>query len=198
MLPPRGACASRIAELKLVIRESTLIRGVQHADIEIHGDSRGWFAETFRRTWFPHRDWDEVQINLATSRAGVLRGLHYHFRQIDYWCLVSGRVRVGLYDLRPGSPTLGARESVVLDAATPAGLFIPVGVAHGYLALTDIAISYVVDRYFDGSDEYGVAWDDPDIAIPWGIDKPTLSARDAANPRLQGIPVATRPAYPSR
>jgi len=192
----RGVRASRSAELTLEIRESALIRGVKHVGVEVHGDSRGGFAETFRKTWFPERDWSEVQINLATSRAGVLRGLHYHFRQIDYWWLVSGRVRVGLYDLRCGSPTEGVRETVGLDAAAPAGLFIPAGVAHGYLALTDIAICYLVDRYFDGSDERGVAWNDPEIAMPWGVLAPILSARDASNPRLREIPVEARPGNP--
>jgi dTDP-4-dehydrorhamnose 3,5-epimerase len=69
----------------------------------------------------------------------------------------------------------------------------PPGVAHGYLALTEITICYLVDRYFDGSDEHGVAWDDPEVAIPWGAAAPILSVRDASNPRLREIPLETRP-----
>ena len=63
------------------------------------------------------------------------------------------------------------------------GLYIPPGVAHGFAALTDVTLVYLLDRYFDGSDEYGVAWDDPEIAADWGIMNPVLSARDRANPR---------------
>jgi dTDP-4-dehydrorhamnose 3,5-epimerase len=166
------------------IRESSLIRGVKQVRLEAHEDARGKFVETFRKEWFPERAWGAVQVNQGFSRAGVLRGLHYHLKQIDYWWPTSGRLRVGLYDLRRASPTRGAREVFDLDAVVPVGVFIPVGVAHGYLALSEAVLSYVVDEYFDGKDEYGVAWNDPEIAIDWGITDPVLSPRDASNPRL--------------
>jgi len=175
------------------IHESAHIRGVKHVRLDAHGDPRGRFLETFRKEWFPERDWSTVQVNLATSAGGVLRGLHYHLRQVDYWFPVSGRIRVGLYDLRRGSPTQGGRELFELDAATPTGLYIPIGVAHGYYTLTESILTYLVDTYFDGSDERGVAWDDPDIAMPWEVRDPVLSARDLGNPRLSALSLSDLP-----
>jgi dTDP-4-dehydrorhamnose 3,5-epimerase len=68
------------------------------------------------------------------------------------------------------------------------GLFIPIGVAHGFLALTDAVHTYVVDNYYNGRDENGVAWNDPDINLDWGITGPLISQRDAQNLRLRDIP----------
>jgi dTDP-4-dehydrorhamnose 3,5-epimerase len=176
------------------ILEPTAIRGVTLARLVPHPDDRGRFVETFRRTWFPERAWDEVQSNLSESRAGTLRGLHYHLRQVDYWIPLRGRARAGLVDVRRSSPTRGEQLVVELEAGTPVGLFIPPGVAHGFLALTDLVLTYLVDAYYDGTDELGVAWDDPDLGIPWGTARPTLSPRDAGNPRLRDIPADRLPA----
>ena len=76
-----------------------------------------------------------------------------------------GRIRVGLVDLRRDSPTYGQSEVVELDADEPRGVFIPCGVAHGFYALTDATLTYIVDNYYDNSDELGVAWDDPDLSL---------------------------------
>jgi len=177
------------------IQESSLIRGVKHVRLDTHGDTRGRFTETFRKEWFPERDWGSVQVNLSSSQAGVLRGLHYHFHQVDYWFPVSGQIRAGLFDLRRGSPTEGAWETLVLDAETPAGVFIPVGVAHGYVTLSQSVLAYIVDEYFDGSDELGVAWDDPEIGMPWGTKDPVLSGRDRNNPTWQSLKPEMRPEF---
>ena len=88
-------------------------------------------------------------------------GLHYHLHQADYWYLLRGRARVVLHDLRQGSPTDGATELVDLDGDIDQGLFIPPGVAHGFAALTDLLLWYLVDSYYNDSDELGLAWDDP-------------------------------------
>jgi dTDP-4-dehydrorhamnose 3,5-epimerase len=122
-----------------------------------------------------------------------LRGLHYHHKQVDYWQLLAGKIRVGLADLRPWSPTYRATEIVELDAAQPMGLYIPVGVAHGFYALTDATLLYLVDNYYTGSDELGVAWNDSELSVKWGVDNPILSERDATNPRLADIPPALLP-----
>lgn len=185
----------RRCEADVEIRESALIRGVKHVHWDVHGDDRGRFAEVFRREWFPERTWGEVQVNLSTSRPGILRGLHYHRKQIDYWWPVSGRIRVGLCDLRRGSPTEGARECFDLDASEHRGLYIPVGVGHGYLTLTDVVLAYVVDVYFDGSDEFGVAWNDPGVGMPWNLADPVLSARDRGNPRLADVDPESLPRF---
>ena len=117
-----------------ILTESGLIHGVINVQLQPYGDERGRFTEFFRREWFPQRDWRHVQSNRSDSRAGVLRGLHYHFNQVDYWYVISGRLRVGLADLRRSSPTFRCTETIDLDAAGNRGLFIPVGVAHGFLA----------------------------------------------------------------
>jgi dTDP-4-dehydrorhamnose 3,5-epimerase len=80
-----------------------------------------------------------------------------------------------------------------LHAGDDIGLYIPSGVAHGFLALTQATLIYFVDNYYDGSDEYGVAWDDPDIGVPWGAEEPVVSRRDRENPRLSEIPIRDLP-----
>jgi dTDP-4-dehydrorhamnose 3,5-epimerase len=160
------------------------IDGVGLVPLTAHADDRGALTEIFRRAWAPAAG-EMVQANLSSSREGVLRGLHFHRSQSDYWCVISGRAFVGLYDLRGGSPTLGRRAEIRIDAEQEwVGLFIPPGVAHGFLAETDLALLYVVDREFDGTDEFGVAWNDPDIAIAWPSSEPVLSERDRSNPSL--------------
>lgn len=174
--------------------ESKQIPGVLTVELRPFSDDRGRFTETFRSEWFPQRVWGRIQTNRSDSRAGVLRGLHYHFNQIDYWYVFSGQIRVGLADLRPSSPGYRQTETVVLDAADSRGLYIPVGVAHGFLALTDATLFYIVDNYYDGSDEHGLAWNDPDIAVRWQAkNPPVISGRDAANPFYKDIPADVLP-----
>ncbi len=176
------------------IVESDTIDGVQIAELRAFGDERGRFTEIFRKEWFPQRQWGNVQINRSDSAAGVLRGLHYHFNQVDYWYLLAGTIRIGLVDLRPSSPTHGSAHTIDITAADNTGVFIPIGVAHGFLALTDVTLMYVVDNYYDGADEFGLAWDDPDVAVPWRLDAaPILSSRDTANPLLANISAAALP-----
>lgn len=175
------------------IQESAFIRDVQIVTLQPFVEERGRFMELFRKEWFPQRSWEIIQSNRSDSRAGVLRGLHYHFRQVDYWVVVNGRMRVGLADIRPDSPTCGATQTIEMGEENQLGLFIPIGVAHGFVALTQVTLTYIVDNTYDGADEYGVAWNDPDLALPWGSDTPTVSPRDAANRFLRDIPVAELP-----
>jgi dTDP-4-dehydrorhamnose 3,5-epimerase len=177
-----------------VIRDLTQIAGVKVVDLKSFGDDRGRFLETFRTEWFPERDWAQMQSNRSDSIAGVLRGLHYHFRQVDYWYLLQGRIRVALADLRRSSPTHGASAVLDLDSAMPQGIFIPTGVAHGYYALTDATIVYIVDQFYNGHDEMGVAWDDPELAVPWDVSAPMLSNRDQQNPRWRNLEPTKIPA----
>ena len=175
----------------------TAIAGVETAPLTVYSDERGRFMETFRREWFPEVDWSMIQTNRSDSVAGVLRGLHYHLRQVDYWYVPFGRVRAGLVDLRPSSPTFRNTATVDVGETNNIGLFIPEGVAHGFYALTDCTLMYLVNNYYDGGvDEFGVAWDDPDIRLDWGTPagrSPMLSERDLANPRLRDIPTASLP-----
>ena len=136
-----------------------------------------------------------VQSNLSRTRAGGLRGLHFHRAQADYWCVLEGSAFVALVDLRAGSPTKDATWSETFDAAAGLrGLYVPAGVAHGFLALTDLTMQYLVDRPFTAEDEFGIAWNDPDLAIPWPHDDPVVSERDGSNPPLADV-VQDRPPF---
>jgi dTDP-4-dehydrorhamnose 3,5-epimerase len=158
---------------------------VRLVDLVAHGDERGAFTELYRQAWLPSGAPPIVQSNLSRSKAGVLRGLHFHRRQADYWCVVAGRAFVVLADLRRGSPTFRSVETITFDAGEVLrGLYVPPGVAHGFCALTDLELLYQVDAYFTGEDEHGVAWNDPELAIAWPVEQPILSDRDRANPSL--------------
>jgi dTDP-4-dehydrorhamnose 3,5-epimerase len=98
-----------------------------------------------------------------------------------------------LHDLRQGSPTDGATEVIDLDGDVDQGLFIPPGVAHGFASLTDMLLTYLVDSYYNASDELGLAWDDPAVGADWGVTDPILSARDQANPGRTDIAAGLRP-----
>ena len=170
------------------------IRGVMTVPLQAYGDERGRFMETFRKEWFPQVNWDRLQSNRSDSAAGVLRGLHYHFKQVDYWLAIRGRIRVGLVDLRRSSPTFLQSASFDMGEGKLLGLFIPEGVAHGFAALTDCTLLYIVNNYYDaGADEYGIAWDDPQAAIDWGLAAPALSQRDQNNALIADIPPANHP-----
>lgn len=168
------------------IEHSDLIDGVLLVRLEAHADERGRFLETFRAEWLEGRP-PMVQGNRSDSRRGVLRGLHYHRRQADYWYAPTGRIFVAMHDLRRGSPTSGAGQTLEIGDDAQTGVYIPPGVAHGFQALTDATLTYLVDHYYDGADELGLAWDDPAAAIPWPLADPILSPRDAANPKLDDI-----------
>ncbi len=159
---------------------------------DVHGDQRGRFVETYRRSWFPDGR-EMVQGNRSEKQAGALVGLHFHRYQADYWYLLRGHARVVLHDLRLGSKTDGATEVIVLHEDVDQGVYIPPGVAHGFAALSDTLLTYLVDNYYNPEDELGLAWDDPAVGADWGVSTPTLSARDQNNPRRDAIPDEIRP-----
>lgn len=175
------------------ITSSECIAGVHIVRLRTFEDERGRFSETFRREWFPETDWSRMQSNRSDSVAGVLRGLHYHFKQVDYWYALRGRLRAGLVDLRASSPTYGKTQMIDMGEENNVGLFIPIGVAHGFAALEDCTLIYYVNNYYDSTDEYGVAWDDPQLKLDWGVSQPILSERDLNNPKMADIPANNRP-----
>lgn len=155
------------------------IPGVIERSLEAHTDDRGRFVEIVR-----NREWPAVfvQSNHSSSRAGVLRGIHWHRSQSDLWYLVRGTLQVALVDLRDrGDPVT---TTWTWSAESPSALFIPPGVAHGFLALTDVDLIYWVSAEYDASDEFGLAWDDPALGIDWQMSDPVLSERDRTNQRL--------------
>lgn len=174
------------------VAESEAIAGVWLVEPTAHGDQRGRFMETYRRSWFPQGR-EMVQGNRSDKEAGAVVGLHYHLHQADYWQVVRGRARVVLHDLRTGSPTDGATQLVELDETSCRGVFIPPGVAHGFASLSDLTLTYLVDSYYNPDDELGVAWDDPDIGADWGVHDPVLSERDQKNPRRRDLDPGRQP-----
>lgn len=170
------------------ITESPTIPGVYTVHLKPFADARGRFIEIFRKEWFPQRSWAVVQSNRSESAAGVLRGLHYHHRQVDYWHVIQGKIQAALVDLRRSSPAFGASQMIAMGQDDMLGLFIPIGVAHGFVSLTEATLLYYVDNYYDGADEFGVAWNDPDLGLSWPVATPIVSERDADNPRLRDIP----------
>lgn len=175
--------------------EEVEIDGARLLRLRPSTDLRGSFVEFFRQDWLASSR-PPLQGNLSHSRAGVLRGMHFHRRQWDHWFAAAGTAFVALADLRSGSPTEHRIVTLSLSEATPGALFIPPGVAHGFYAQSDCSMVYLVDAQFDGSDEYGFAWNDPDLTIPWPSHEPILSDRDRANPTLAEV-LLDPPRYPS-
>ena len=176
------------------------IDGVLGVAPVVHVDDRGLFVETWRQEWLGDVP-PMVQGNRADRVAGTVVGLHYHLQQADYWVVVAGRARVVLHDLRAGSPTDGATLEIDLGGDGPEqhrGVYIPPGVAHGFAALTDLTLTYLVDGTYDPSDELGVAWDDPAVGADWGVTRPMLSERDLANRARADLADDFRPVYGER
>ncbi len=169
------------------------IADVQLVEPSWFEDSRGRFCESFRKEWFPQRSWQAMQSNRSESKAGVLRGLHYHFHQVDYWQLLKGTIEVGLVDLRRSSSTYLQTTVIELEGDSGLGIYIPPGVAHGFYCLAPAALLYTVDQYYDGEDEHGVIWNDTELALAWSTTKPLLSGRDQLNPEWQAVPEELRP-----
>ena len=173
------------------IQNSEVIEGVIIVHPDVFDDERGFFVETFRQEWLPKNS-KMIQGNRADRQAHSLVGLHYHLHQADYWYVPYGKSRVVLHDLRTGSPTVSATLCMDLGMNSDGtndhiGLYIPPGVAHGFAALTDMTITYLVDGYYNPSDELGVAWNDPAIDAHWGIENPVLSNRDQNNPLRENL-----------
>ena len=171
------------------IKHSPVIDGVSHVVLEQHFDERGSFMETLRRDWFPEHDF--VQGNLSFSDKGVLRGLHYHLKQHDLWMIPHGLAQVALVDLRASSSSYLQVEQFALSGAN--AVLIPPGVAHGFHAEEPTIMSYQVTGYYDGSDEHGVLWSDPDIEVDWPMADIVLSERDLNNLKWADVPAELRP-----
>lgn len=163
------------------------INGVHLVPLTTHPDNRGSFTEDYRRSWVPGSR-EMVQGNISVSKANVLRGLHFHRAQADWWNFYTGVAVVGLYDLRNSSPTEGKGLTVRIDVDEGfKGLYIPRGVAHGFYAETDLMLHYMVDNYYTGEDEFGITWDDAGMGIEWPSRDPILSDRDRSNPTLADV-----------
>lgn len=191
-------------------RSGSTLPGVQYGTVTRHADDRGAFRELWRADTFGAIDPTDagmapdaaptfVQANLSDSAPGVLRGLHVHRHQLDYWVVNAGRALVALVDVRPMLRDGASRPIVeTRELAADDWVVIPSGVAHGFLALTSLQLLYLVTNAYDGSDELGFAWDDPAAAVPWPPvaqtpdGHPILSERDRSNPSLADLVVRLR------
>ena len=152
-----------------------MIEGLRRFPLERQADERGWFAELARASAVakPIR-----QANVSHSRRGVIRGLHYHERgQDDLFVCLAGMVRVVVLDR-----TSGETFSEDIGDDNPVAIYVPGIHPHGYEALTDALLAYLLTEEYDPADpdEHGIPWDDPRVKHLWSVERPILSARDAA------------------
>jgi dTDP-4-dehydrorhamnose 3,5-epimerase len=179
---------------------STSLPDVWELRPRLFQDARGFFLETYHRKKFVDLGicQEFVQDNHSVSAKGTLRGLHYQLRQPQAkLCRVIEGVALDIaVDIRAGSPTFGKSACVVLSAETRNQVFIPEGFAHGFIALGErVQFLYKCSDFYDPSDEYGIIWNDPDLAISWGSVNPLLSERDSRYPKLSDVPPEFLPKF---
>ncbi len=174
----------------------TRLPGLIAFEPAVHGDERGFFCETYREEWHEQLGLAAgerfVQDNHSRSTRGVLRGMHFQVGE-GVGKLVRcarGRVLDVAVDVRRGSPTYGQWEAVELDEQSMRSVYVPVGFAHGFCVVSDVAdVMYKQTAYYDPSLERGIAWDDADVAIEWPLPAGELviSERDRAAPALREL-----------
>lgn len=167
---------------------------------QILRDERGFFFESYNKAKFAAIGVDDVfvQDNHSKSVRGTLRGLHYQlkFPQSKLCRVVQGRVLDVVVDIRAGSPTFGRYATAELSDENRSEIYIPRGFAHGFAVLSDSAeFLYKCSEFYHPEDERGVAWNDPEIGIDWGIIDPIVSAKDSRHRRLSSIPPEELPRY---
>lgn len=171
----------------------TRIDGLVAVEPTIHGDSRGFLIESFQADRW--RDFgvaaEFIQENHSRStQRGTLRGMHFQTApgQGKLVRCPRGAIFDVAVDLRRGSPTYGEWEGHVLDDERHRQLWVPVGFAHGFQVLSEVAdVTYKLTSLYDPETESEIAWDDPDVAIEWPVDDPFLSERDKAAPWLSEV-----------
>jgi dTDP-4-dehydrorhamnose 3,5-epimerase len=161
---------------------------------KVLGDERGFFVETYRRSIFTDLGIPEemVQDNHSRSRRGIVRGMHFQIG--DGAAKLVRAARGAIYDVvvdvRVGSPTFGQWEGFELTDDNMHMLYCPVGFAHGFCVLSDVAdVIYKQSNYYADETERGIAYNDPEVGIVWplAVDELAPSARDASAPRLSEI-----------
>jgi len=157
---------------------------------DVHGDERGFFIEYFHDERFATMGvkFEVSQLNHSRSQRGVLRGLHYQLQhpQAKLVQVIQGEVLDVVVDIRKGSPTFGQSAAEVLSADNHYQLFVPAGFAHGFCVLSEsVDFLYLCSDIYRPDDEYGIAWNDPALDIPWpqGAEF-ELSLKDKRWPRL--------------
>ena len=171
----------------------TAIPDVVIIEPKVHGDSRGYFVETFRQDKleeFLGYKINFCQDNESKSSKGVLRGLHYQlppYSQTKLVRVIQGRVLDVAVDIRKNSPTFGQHVAVELSSENKKQLLVPRGFAHGFVVLEDDTIfAYKVDNYYSPECDRGIAFDDKNLNIDWILNKEelNLSLKDTKQPKL--------------
>lgn len=170
----------------------TDLPGVLVLEPKVHGDARGYFAETYQAERYGDAGIPAafVQDNVSFSRRGVLRGIHLQWprAQGKLVQVVQGEVFDVAVDLRRDSPTFGRWVGHSLTGSSLRQIWIPPGFGHGFLTVSETALlAYKCTDLYSARDEIAVRWDDPDLAIAWPCKAPLLSAKDAAAPCLAQI-----------
>ncbi|MDD9676426.1 dTDP-4-dehydrorhamnose 3,5-epimerase [Klebsiella grimontii] len=171
----------------------TKIKDVKIIQPKIFGDARGFFLETFEKQRYQEMlgiEFDFVQDNHSRSSKGVLRGLHFQTvnPQGKLVRVVRGEVFDVAVDIRKNSPTFGEWEGVYLSEENKTQFWIPPGLAHGFVVLSEIAdFEYKCTDYYTPVGEGCLIWNDPDLGIEWPILEPLLSEKDKAGKRLKEL-----------
>jgi dTDP-4-dehydrorhamnose 3,5-epimerase len=170
----------------------TPIPGVILVEPDVHRDARGFFLETYRADRYREGGIREsfVQDNHSRSAKDTLRGLHAQVPnpQGKLIRVIEGEIWDVAVDVRRGSPAYGRHFGARLTAEGFEQLYVPPGLAHGFLVLSEVAqVEYKCTRPYDPKAEFSIAWNDPDLAIPWPSKSPLLSERDRTAPRLRDV-----------
>lgn len=176
---------------------ATTIPEVVLIEPAVHGDPRGYFFEFFHAGKFADAGLDLVfvQDNHSLSQRDTLRGLHAQLRQPQGKLLrvLEGSILDVAVDVRVGSPTFARHVAIELSSENRHMLWVPPGFLHGFYVTSDQAqVEYKCTALYDPSDEYAVAWDDPDLAIAWPTTTPLLSDKDRRAPTLASLRAAGR------
>jgi dTDP-4-dehydrorhamnose 3,5-epimerase len=176
----------------MLVRVPTKLDGTVLLEPVVHGDERGFFIETFRRDlWAEHGvEAEFVQHNHSRSARSTLRGLHFQTEpgQAKLVRCARGEIFDVAVDLRRDSSTFGQWEGCLLDDEAHRQLFVPVGFAHGFAVLSDVAdVTYLCSSTYDPATESGIAWDDPGVGVEWPVADPLVSERDRNAPTLAEV-----------
>ena len=168
------------------------IPGVVIVEPQVHGDERGFFLETYHIEKYREGGIASafVQDNHSHSSRGILRGLHAQspHPQGKLVRVIEGEIFDVAVDIRRGSPTFGEHVGVTLSSQNFKQIYVPPGLAHGFLVMSETAqVEYKCTDLYHPECEFTIAWDDPDLAIPWPIEEPTLSAKDRGGARLRDL-----------
>jgi dTDP-4-dehydrorhamnose 3,5-epimerase len=179
---------------------ATSLAGVVVIEPEVFNDPRGFFFETYHQRKFADLGLNVrfVQDNHSRSTQRTLRGLHYqlNFPQAKLCRVIVGEVLDVAVDIQLGSPTFGKWVAVTLSAENKRQIFIPGGFAHGFVVRSNVAeFLYKCDEFYHPEDEYGLAWNDPSLAIPWEVTDPIVSLKDRTYAALSAIAHDYLPRY---